>query len=43
MKNSLKLLAALLLAPGLEIIASITQNTALLSLAKWIKPDTGNF
>jgi len=34
MKNSLILLTALLLALGLGIIASVTQNTALLSLAK---------
>ncbi len=38
MKNSLILLTALLLALGLGIIASVTQNTALLSLAKWIEP-----
>jgi Na+/H+-dicarboxylate symporter len=38
MKNSLILLIALLLALGLGIVASITQNTALLSIAKWIEP-----
>jgi Na+/H+-dicarboxylate symporter len=38
MKNSLILLVALLLALGLGIIASVTQNAALLSLAKWIEP-----
>ena len=38
MKNSLILLAALLLALGLGIIASVTQDPTLMSLAKWVEP-----